>query len=831
MKAISKLKDEARKYEQREAWESAIQAYRQVLAVGEEGEGELEIALYNRVGDLYVRLNRSRDAVQYYEQAADRYADAGLFNNAIALCNKALRYMPDRAELLLKLGQFSAAQGFLTDARRYFAEYADKQFAAGNHDAALKALEELVQVAEDPELRELAGHRLHAHGRVAEALVHLKIAYEQRVQAGHAEQAQALRREIMLIDPDALSGARPGSAALDARASVIGPADPQGSAALDSRASIIDPAGQPGSAALDAPGSVDDLADGPDSAAQDPLASLVGPVDPPDSPALAARASALDPADRLDVNLTEPTATPDAEPDFGGFIVDDLSLSREPDGGVPDEPVDLLDGFESTTFEGFGGLAAEPIEGLDLEGSEAADVASVDIPGLERPESFDSGEPAADRIDDLEREASFAPPPTSDLDEGPGLELPLLPGDAEPEPAEPLPLLSDELDPDTGFPESPLPLLDETDDLAAGAAELPLLGDEQEAEALPPFEEEWPELPAIGEPEELAGSRPAADVDAATGDPPGPTSPFASLDGELDDALADSLEAERRALDDVAWHVADYAPGSAKSEAPEVRHGVAPREVPPEPEAPAFEAEGPISEPEAPVSEPRDPAASADAMSAAEAATEPPSAREDYAPPPAAAEAAREPQPAVPDQATPPEPPSRRPEYVDLAALLNDPEPDQDTRFVVQEKAPTGDEDEDFAELLSQFKQKVAEHVSVEDAAAHYDLGLAFKEMGLIDEAIGEFQVALRAGDMRLKVYEELGQCFLLKGQYNIAEKVLRRALESRFDDELELLGVYYHLGRACEELGKREAARDAYERVLGLDINFADVAARLARL
>jgi hypothetical protein len=182
-------------------------------------------------------------------------------------------------------------------------------------------------------------------------------------------------------------------------------------------------------------------------------------------------------------------------------------------------------------------------------------------------------------------------------------------------------------------------------------------------------------------------------------------------------------------------------------------------------------------------------------------------------------------------KASPPEPGASVPEYMDLASFLVEPEPEADTRFVVQEKPPTGDEDQDFAELLSQFKQKVAENVSVEDAAAHYDLGLAFKEMGLIEEAIGEFQVALRAGDMRLKVYEELGQCFLLRGQYNIAEKVLRRALESPFDDELELLGVYYHLGRACEELGKREAARDAYERVLGIDINFADVSARLARL
>ena len=168
--------------------------------------------------------------------------------------------------------------------------------------------------------------------------------------------------------------------------------------------------------------------------------------------------------------------------------------------------------------------------------------------------------------------------------------------------------------------------------------------------------------------------------------------------------------------------------------------------------------------------------------------------------------------------------------YVDLRALVVEPEPGVNTRFQVNEE-PTGDEDEDFAELLSQFKRKVAANVAPGDAAAHYDLGLAFKDMGLLDEAVAELQVALHTGDMRLKVFEELGHCFLLKKEYSIAEKILRRAVETRDADELELLGVYYHLGRAYEELGKPDLARDAYERVLGLDINFSDVSDRIARL
>jgi tetratricopeptide (TPR) repeat protein len=169
--------------------------------------------------------------------------------------------------------------------------------------------------------------------------------------------------------------------------------------------------------------------------------------------------------------------------------------------------------------------------------------------------------------------------------------------------------------------------------------------------------------------------------------------------------------------------------------------------------------------------------------------------------------------------------------FVDLAAFLADDADEPKTRFFVQEKEPTGDEDLDFAALLAQFKSKVSESLDHADAGSHYDLGLAFKEMGLIDEAIGQFQIALRAGDERLKIYEELGQCFFLKEHHGVALKILQRALELQPDDELELIGVYYHLGRAAEATGRLDIARDAYERVLALDLEFQDTAARLARL
>jgi len=170
--------------------------------------------------------------------------------------------------------------------------------------------------------------------------------------------------------------------------------------------------------------------------------------------------------------------------------------------------------------------------------------------------------------------------------------------------------------------------------------------------------------------------------------------------------------------------------------------------------------------------------------------------------------------------------------FVDLGSMiLGDDDEEKSTRFVVAYEEPTGNEQADFAKMLSQFKAKVAENLSTDDVKAHQDLGTAYKEMGLIDEAIGEFQQALRASADHLPTYELLGQCFLEKGEPDAAARALQRALQAPYEVEDELLGIYYYLGRAQEELGNTKEALEFYDRVFSLDINFADVTERLRAL
>ncbi len=152
-------------------------------------------------------------------------------------------------------------------------------------------------------------------------------------------------------------------------------------------------------------------------------------------------------------------------------------------------------------------------------------------------------------------------------------------------------------------------------------------------------------------------------------------------------------------------------------------------------------------------------------------------------------------------------------------------------RLRIEDEEPTGDEQRDFEEMLAQFKKGIEANLADEDAEAHYDLGVAFKEMGLLDEAISEFQKALRGPDGRLRASEALGMCFFEKGQFSVAATVLRRAIESDHAGDDKKMGLLYWLGRCEQEQGRGAEALTAYQRVFALDIQFQDVSERVKGL
>ena len=154
---LDKLKESARKYEQNGQWRQAIDVYKKALREFEEsGEGVLDPSLYNRIGDLEMRVNDTSAAIRAYEQAADLYTEQGFFNNAIALCSKILRVNPGRTATYLRLAQLNARKNFVGDARKNLTEYIERMTALHHPGEAVAAVRIFIaQCAENPEIRSM----------------------------------------------------------------------------------------------------------------------------------------------------------------------------------------------------------------------------------------------------------------------------------------------------------------------------------------------------------------------------------------------------------------------------------------------------------------------------------------------------------------------------------------------------------------------------------------------------------------------------------------------------------------------------------------------------
>jgi len=150
--------------------------------------------------------------------------------------------------------------------------------------------------------------------------------------------------------------------------------------------------------------------------------------------------------------------------------------------------------------------------------------------------------------------------------------------------------------------------------------------------------------------------------------------------------------------------------------------------------------------------------------------------------------------------------------------------------------APT--ESGPLKEVFDEFRAELGEMgAEDEDLETHYNLGIAFREMGLLEEAIGEFQKVAKAND-RGKAFRYAMQCstllglaFMEKGQPDIAAIWYERALNTPGLDAESKLALRYDLGVAQESAGDLEAALKSFSQVYAVNIDYRDVADRIGSL
>jgi pilus assembly protein FimV len=163
--------------------------------------------------------------------------------------------------------------------------------------------------------------------------------------------------------------------------------------------------------------------------------------------------------------------------------------------------------------------------------------------------------------------------------------------------------------------------------------------------------------------------------------------------------------------------------------------------------------------------------------------------------------------------------------FFDLAAELESELDDSDEVISLSE------EEQSLEEIFKEFKKGVEQQLDSEDYDTHYNLGIAYKEMGLIDEAIGEFQLASKDPKRAVECASMLGLCFLEKGMPQLAIKWYRKGLEMPEITEEEHIGLLYDLGSAYVEVGDTDNAQKAFMEVYSLNSNYRDIVSRMKQL
>jgi tetratricopeptide (TPR) repeat protein len=139
--------------------------------------------------------------------------------------------------------------------------------------------------------------------------------------------------------------------------------------------------------------------------------------------------------------------------------------------------------------------------------------------------------------------------------------------------------------------------------------------------------------------------------------------------------------------------------------------------------------------------------------------------------------------------------------------------------------------DASLVDIFREFQRGVDKQLGKEDYETRYNLGIAYKEMGLVDEAIAEFQLAAKDEARLLECASMLGMCFVEKGMPKLAVKWFEKGLAApgRTDDEYK--GIRYDLGDALEQSDELEESLAFLEEVYGQDATFRDVSQRIERL
>lgn len=164
--------------------------------------------------------------------------------------------------------------------------------------------------------------------------------------------------------------------------------------------------------------------------------------------------------------------------------------------------------------------------------------------------------------------------------------------------------------------------------------------------------------------------------------------------------------------------------------------------------------------------------------------------------------------------------------YVDLAAELEEEMAAEEA--IVERAAGPGDGEVALEDVFREFQKGVAEQLSEEDADTHFNLGIAYKEMGLLPEAIREFQIASKDPEFYVECCSMVGVCYVEQGMWDQAAAWYQRALEAPELAAETKVALKYELANCLEGSGDLGGAAQFFEEIMLEYPDFRDVSSRV---
>jgi len=176
-------------------------------------------------------------------------------------------------------------------------------------------------------------------------------------------------------------------------------------------------------------------------------------------------------------------------------------------------------------------------------------------------------------------------------------------------------------------------------------------------------------------------------------------------------------------------------------------------------------------------------------------------------------------------------PAAKSDDFFDLAAELRD---ELSNVTVPSRSSAVPAEEQSLDDIFEEFKKGVEQQAVKEDADTHYNLGVAYKEMGLLDDAIAEFIMTPEDESKFIQSRYMLGLCYMEKSEYRNAIGEIQNALdyaESLGGEDLNSVGMHYDLGLAFQGAGNNENALREFRAAYDADPRYRDAGAKIKEL